>query len=271
MGKVGNFFKNKIVLNCMAALVVVFVLIVASYWFFALVTRHGKELVVPDVTLMSVDLAEKVLEKSEMQLEVLDSVYVRSLPRGVVYLQNPAPGSHVKKGRTVRVMMNAIVPKMVAMPDLVGYSLRQANDVIVSKGLVPGRLTYVPDIATDNVLRQTCKGRTVVAGELLESGSVIDLVLGLDESDNTTFIPDVLGLNISSAMDVMYGNSLNIGAVRFDNTVRTYSDSTKAVVYKQNPTFSELPVSMGTDVTLYMTMDKSKVPSVPVTTSVKKQ
>ena len=38
----------------------------------------------------------------------------------------------------------------------------------------------------------------------------------------------------------------------YDKEVQTWEDSLNAVVYKQNPEPSELPVGMGADVTIYL-------------------
>jgi hypothetical protein len=94
----------------------------------------------------------------------------------------------------------------------------------------------------------------------VESETVIDLVVGLNTSDNETYVPDLIGLKHISALDAVHGNSLNIRSLRFDSTVKDYDDSLSAVVYKQSPEPSEHSVKMGEDVTLYLTVDINKVP-----------
>jgi hypothetical protein len=119
---------------------------------------------------------------------------------------------------------------------------------------------YVQDIATNNVLRQLKGSREIEPGVMIESESVIDLVVGLNSSDNETYVPDVIGLKQMGAVDAVHSNSLNISKLRFDKTVKDYDDSLDAVVYKQTPEPSEHSVSMGDDVTLYLTVDTNKVP-----------
>ena len=55
---------------------------------------------------------------------------------------------------------------------------------------------------------------------------------------------------------------LNIRSLNFDKTVKDYSDSLNAMVYRQSP--EEEECLMGTGVTLYLTLDKNKVPAAPV-------
>ncbi len=248
-------------MNLLLAVLTVVLLVFASYWVFYFITRHGKELEVPDLSMMTVEEAARTLQSQELQLVVLDSLYIHSLPRGVVYQQNPLPASHVKKGRKIRVVINSIEPKRVRMPDLIGYSLRQAKDVLEARGLALGHLSYVNDIATNNVLGQKYRGLNIAPGTNVDSESVIDLVLGLDPMDNATYIPDVLGLSRNSAVDEVFSNSLNLRPLVFDQTVKSYTDSLNARVYRQEPSASSYPVDFGHGVTLYLTMDDSKIPA----------
>ena len=42
--------------------------------------------------------------------------------------------------------------------------------------------------------------------------------------------------------------------------VRNYNDSTNAVVYRQSPGASQAPTPMGSDVTLYLTVNPERIP-----------
>ena len=143
------------------------------------------------------------------------------------------------------------------MPDLVGFSMRQAKAELMSKGLTLRKLLYVEDIATNNVLKQLYRNREIKPGRMIESGAEIDLVVGLSE-DNQTIVPDVTGMKYLRAVDAIHDNSLNINGLRFDKGIRTYSDSLDAVVYRQVPEPSDMSVTMGSDVTLYLKLDTVK-------------
>jgi beta-lactam-binding protein with PASTA domain len=167
----------------------------------------------------------------------------------------------VKKGRRIESTINDVNAKNVSMPNLSGYSMRQAMAELQSRGLVLGKLIYVDDIATNNVLRQLRGNREIDPGVMIESESVIDLVVGLNSGDSETYVPDVVGLKHIGALDAVHAHSLNISKLRFDKTVKDYNDSLNAVVYKQNPEPSEFSVKMGEEVTLYLTVDTNKVPA----------
>jgi len=256
-----SLLKNWIVKNLLKAALLVVALVAGAAIFLAAITKHGKEIVVPDFTNMSVAEAASEASLHDMRIEVVDSVFVRRMAKGCVYRQNPAPGSHVKKGRRISLTINAVTAKKVSMPNLVGYSMRQAKAELLSRGLRLGRLIYVSDIATNNVLRQIVGNSEIKPGMSIESETEVDLVVGLNESDNMTCVPDILGMRMLGAIDAIHDNSLNVGRMVFDNTVKDYSDSLSASVYRQSPAAGGELCRMGGEVTLHLTKDIAKIPA----------
>lgn len=256
-----GFFSNWIVRNLLAAVIVIVVLIVGSMIALDVATQHNKEISVPDFSNLSVQEAEMLAERSGMRVEVTDSVFVKRMKRGAVYRQNPSPGAKVKNGRRVVLTINAVNAKSVTMPDLVGHSMRQAKAELLSRGLILNRLIYVQDIATNNVLRQLIGNREIEPGAQIESESLIDLVVGLNDMDNRTYVPDVTGLKNMSAVDAVHDHSLNVRSLRFDDTVKDYDDSLNAMVYRTVPAASDsVSVNMGDEVVLYLTKDVGRIP-----------
>lgn len=223
-------------------------------------TRHGKEIAVPDFTNMTVEQAGQAAGAAQIRVEVTDSVFIKRMGRGMVFSQAPAPGAAVKKGRLIRLTINAKSAKKVQMPDLVGYSLRQAQAELQAKGLNLGKIIYKEDIATNNVLSQVYRNREIKAGKIINSDSSIDLIVGLNKEDSLAYVPNVLGQKQLRAVTVIHDNSLNISRLSFDKSVKDYSDSLNAFVYKQEPEPSEDGVRIGSEVSLYLTVDESKLP-----------
>ena len=254
---------NWIVKNILIALSLVIALVVGAMIFLNVFTKHNQELSVPDLANMTVDEAQTVAAASGMRVEVTDSAFVKRMRRGAVYRQNPAPGRKVKQGRRISLTINAVNPRQMTMPDLIGFSTRQAKAELLSRGLVLGKLIYVQDMATNNVLRQLHNNSEIEPGAMIESESVIDLVVGLNSRDNVTFVPNLAGLRNLSAVEAVHDHSLNVGTLRFDDTVKDYEDSLNAVVYRQVPVASDsIAVKMGENVNLYLTLDQTKVPVV---------
>lgn len=256
-----GFFNHWIIRNLLICVILIAVMVAGAMIFLNIVTKHNQELVVPDFSNMTVAEAQALAEEEGMRVEVTDSVFVKRMKRGAVRDQNPSPGAKVKEGRRILLTINAVNAKKVTMPNLVGLSMRQALAELQSRGLVVGKLIYVEDIATNNVLRQLRANREIEPGVSVESETSIDLVLGLNpDSDAATYVPDLLGKRYMSAVDIIHRQSLNLKSVRFDDTVMDYEDSLNAVVYRQNPDISMQPVSLGEEISLYLTTDQTKVP-----------
>jgi len=251
---------NKLLKNVIAGVVLAIALLVSAMIFLNVVTKHGHELEVPDFTNMQVSDAKALAEKSGVRLEVSDSVFVRRMEKGAIYRQDPPAGSAVKQGRRILVIINAVTPKKVTMPNVVGCSMRQAKAEILSRGLRLGKLIYVSDMATNNVLKQQVRGKDIRPGAKIDGETVIDLVVGLNESDCTTNIPKVTGLKSTAAVDVVHDYSLNVKKMIYDDSVLTYADSLDAVVYKQSPETNPTPTRMGSEMTLYLTIYPERMP-----------
>lgn len=247
---------KKILISLLVAAGIVLVLIFGSMVFLNVATMHGKMQTVPDFTNMSVAEAESLASGAHMRIDVVDSLYVKRMAKGHIYRQTPKAGTQVKKGRRILVTINALTSKKVDMPDLEGFSMRQATAELQSRGLVLGRLIYRNDMATDNVLAQRCKGNPIAPGTKVETGTVIDLVVGLNASDAKTMVPDVVGMKCLTATDAVHSNSLNVRAV-YDASVKDYNDSLKAVVYSQSPS-AESVANKGNQVTMFLTIDADK-------------
>lgn len=219
-------------------------------------TRHGESSPVPDLKGLSMDSVEMIAKQNHLMLIVIDSVFVSSFPRGTVFEQNPKAGVHVKKNRKVFLTMNLMAPKKIPMPDVVNYSLRQAKAELTTKGFQVGKLHYIQDIATNNVLAQEYGGQRIIEGMMLPMGSKIDLVLGLNSSEERTSVPNTVGLTYTVARDLIIESSLNVGNLHFDQIPKNITDTLNAKVYKQEPAYSlSNYVSLGSSINLFLKPD----------------
>lgn len=241
------FLKN---IYCAGALILVLVLVFSLL--LGVVTRHNQEIIVPEFTNTIINDANLLAKRSHLKLAIIDSIFIPRVAPGLVLKQSPRAGNKVKKNRRILITINSESPKMVKMPALVGYFLRQAHSQLTTSSLRVGKLIYVPDIASNNVLSQLYNGKPIESGASIPSESEIDLKLGLGSDDNTTYIPDLSNVTYSSVKAILVDNSLNIGRAIFDRTIESYTDSIEAVIYKQVPEASTKPVPLGTSVTIYL-------------------
>ena len=161
----GNPISRNLVLAACA--IIVFMCVVNLL--LNLFTRHGQVRDVPDFSGMTVEEAVKAGKGASLKIEVNDSLYVPAYPGGVILEQNPSAGARVKSGRHIFVTINSFHQKMVTVPYVTGFSLRQAKNNLEMAGLEIKELIYKSDIATNYVLEERCAGKVVQPGSKLQT------------------------------------------------------------------------------------------------------
>jgi beta-lactam-binding protein with PASTA domain len=122
------------------------------------------------------------------------------------------------------------------MPNLINSSLRYAETVLSGMGLVVGNVTYQPDIAQNAILDQLWRGQSMQPGMKLPKGASIDLIVGDGSAGALVPLPNLKGLNLTDATNVLKSSLLQIGTVVYEGPIK---DSSRAVVQRQNPPFIE--------------------------------
>lgn len=256
----GAWWKHWFIIELYKAIAVFIVTMIAISIFLKTVTRHNRELEVPDLSGLTIEEATLAAKESSLKIDVTDSVFIPRMARGTVFRQNPHPGSMVKKNRRILITINSIAAKKIKMPSITGYSLRQAKAELNARQLHVGKLIYVSDIATNNVIAQKYNGKIIAPGTLIDSHSEIDLEVGLSSAQEATYIPNVTSLPLITAKDLLIDNSLNTGRIYYDESIKNISDSLSGFVYKQVPEPSvESSVPFGSRVDLFISIDKSKL------------
>ncbi len=224
-------------------------------------THHGQAITVPNLSGLTEEEVGDVTSSRRLRYEVVDSVFSNEMPRGTVLKQNPKANSRVKKSRKIFLTMNAINPEMVSMPRLVGLSIRQARLALQNAGLVLGDIRYKPDYAINNVLQQMHNDSVINEGLEITKGTVIDLVLGMGLSSETTRVPNLIGVGPEAAAGIVADYYLNLGAVTYDESMQDAEDSAAAFIWRQYPEFNEFKrLNMGMEVDIWISADSTLLP-----------
>jgi beta-lactam-binding protein with PASTA domain len=219
-------------INILAGIVLalgVFAVILLSLGWF---TGHGEAGTVPSVTGKNYEDAKKILKKAGFDVEIQDSIYVDTAKPMTVIKQLPDGEEVVKSNRTVYLIISRAVPPLVEMPNLVGYSFRNAEMVLKNMDLRIGDTTFKPDFAKNAILEQHYNGSVVAPGTKIRKGSIISLVLGDGVGKREFTVPVITGMQFCKARDILEANGIVIGAIIADENV---SDTCSAWISKQNP------------------------------------
>jgi beta-lactam-binding protein with PASTA domain len=195
------------------------------------ITKHGNYEKVPSIVGKNVDEARRVLEAKGFEVEIQDSIYIDTIPKLAVVKQSPEGEEMVKVNRTVYLTINRSQPPLVEMPNLIGFSIRNAVMYLENLGLNIGDTTFRPDIAKNAVLEQIYNGQPIKAGEKIHMGSSISFVLGDGIGDTEITVPDLVGKTYSQVRSYLRGLSINYTPV-VDIDV---TDTSNAYIYRQNP------------------------------------
>ena len=241
---------------------VIFVVFVLSLnW----ITHHGEAKTVPSVTGKPLEEVREVLEKNGFETVVQDSVYFDTIPPAVVIKQVPEADAVVKINRTVYVTVNKVVPPDVAMPNLIGYTFRNAEMVLKNNGLKLGDTTYKPDFAKNSVLEQSFNGQNIKPGSKIKVGSRISLVIGSGIGTSEMVVPKLIGLTYNEARILLEANGLIVGSVIPDPTVK---DTGGAYIYRQSPLHKtpegfRVRIRPGQMIDVWLSVEKPQVDSLP--------
>ena len=207
----------------------------------------------------AVEEAVKAGKGASLKIEVNDSLYVPAYPGGVILEQNPSAGARVKSGRHIFVTINSFHQKMVTVPYVTGFSLRQAKNNLEMAGLEIKELIYKSDIATNYVLEERCAGKVVQPGSKLqtEMGSGVTLVVGMGEGGNVQQIPQLVGFTAREAKSRLWEAGFNVGKITRDEGI-TALNEVDARVHAQSPATGSRR-TLGTKVNFSLTLDDKKL------------
>jgi len=128
---------------------------------------------------MSLEKVEETLDDLDLNYTIVDSVnYNPDYPKYSVIEQLPKAGSFVKEDRKIYLYLNPSDYRLVAIPEVVGRTRRQAEPTLMALGFEIGEISYRSYIAEDEVLELRHEGRVIRPGDQLPKTATIDLILG---------------------------------------------------------------------------------------------
>ena len=230
----GQFFKKyPWALHLLIMVGVSAVILVLVFVFIRIYARQGAESEIPDMVGMSI---EEAMANDGIGLEfvVQDSIFREGEAGGTILTQDPKGGTMVKSGRKVYLSITSYNADDAILPELAGLSVRQAVSELYGIGLSVGKLTFVEDPYKNSVVDQSCKGKSLYAGQQIARGSVVDLVVGSGDGTGSNSVPFVIGKTADRARRDILSVSLNVGKEHF----RDVKDKRTAVVYRQEPDYT---------------------------------
>ena len=137
---------------------------------------------VPQLTGKSVRDAKFSLERLGLKLGNVDQE-VSDYPKDMIYDQQYAAGTPIKKGEDVNVTisMGKLQAGNIEVPDLIGKSLTEAEKILADSSLKVGKINYQPSFS---LLPNTILDQYPSKGNKVNKGDAIDLFVTKTANEN---------------------------------------------------------------------------------------
>lgn len=185
------------------------------------------EVRVPSVVGKDLKEAERILKEKSLTLVEGQQIYSPTVPVNQVIAQDPPENRRVRIGRSVTVTISR-GPEFVAVPDVIGLTVREAQSKLMQIGLAVGDLVEEKKAGMGSgiILRQDPAG-----GSRLEKGAKVDLVITPVTADRRVEVPDLRDLVADEASSRLAAVGLKVG--------KTYAEPSPGAVpgaiIDQNP------------------------------------
>ena len=210
----------------------------SAYLTLTWIIKSEDTVIVPHLEGKDVVYALEMLTGLELNTKVKGSEYTGDIPKNHVVFQDPQPGSEIKKGRDVRIILSK-GPKTFTMPHLRGLSIQQANIILDENDMCRGELsrTYYRQMEKDLVLAQV-----PASGKVVSRGSCVDLLVSLGRRPTAFKMPDLAGLTLEEALQSIERHNLVIGELKSADQ----RDKPRNTIVEQEPVFGQRVVTGNT-------------------------
>ena len=181
---------------------------------------------VPDLRGGTAEAARERVAGEGLRLALRDSVFSETAPIGHIVEQAPRSGEEIKRARRVFVDVSR-GPRLYPVPEVTGGSEREAGLKIQGGQLRRGTVEYASSTTFPSgvVIRQR-----PAAGEPVERGSTVHLVVSSGSPSAPKRVPDVVGLPIDVVADSLRKYEMTLGTIR-----RRTVDAAPGRVLSQTP------------------------------------
>lgn len=139
--------------------------------------QFNETLTVPSLLGFDSKALGQVIQGSDLNVIIGDSVYMPNEAPGIVLQQDPDPMQTVKPGRNIYVQVNFYQPPTTCVPLVVDMTQRLATQKLESTGFTQLNPIMVSD-TFPVVLRVLYEGEPIAPGQRIPANAKVQLVIG---------------------------------------------------------------------------------------------
>jgi len=172
-------------------------------------TIHGHQENMPSLVGIPLEAAQRSTGNLGLIMKVEDKVYSTLQPANQIVSQEPPAGTRIKAGQHVHVLVS-LGPPRVAVPNLVGSSLRAAQITAVQRGLSVASVAALPWPGTeaDQVVAQDPPPSATTV-----HSPAISLLVSLSEESPEYLCPSLMGQMLATARRQLEEAGMKVGQV----------------------------------------------------------
>ena len=191
----GRRVRDGVLLGLLALLAFAIGLTVFNSIIMPRLIHSDAEVRVPDLSNLSYEQAEGVLQARDLRLGRAGERFDPSVPSGFILAQDPLADTPVRSGRRVMVMMS-LGEEFSAVPEMVGSSVRGATLAIEHAGLGYSGSTRAP---SDDVGEAMIVASDPPAGAVMPHNWPVGLLISSGPNEELFVMPDLLGRDFETA------------------------------------------------------------------------
>ena len=191
-------------------------------------TIHGRQENMPKLVGVSLESAQHITAGLGLELKIEDKIYSTRYPPNAIAQQMPPPGTPLKMGQHVHVLVSLGLPQLT-VPNLVGDSVRAARITATHRGLTVGDVAVLPWPGDpDQVVAQDPPPATAEV-----RSPTVNLLISGGEEPPTYLCPRFIGQPITEVRRVLERSGFKIGQV----TPVVTNGGSQGIILTQSPPF----------------------------------
>jgi len=190
-------------------------------------TIRGHQETMPNMVGLSFDYAQRMATGLGLEMKVEDKLFNTQYPAQAIVSQMPPPGTRIKIGQHVHVLVS-LGPPRVAIPNLVGTSIRAARITAIQRNLTLGDIVGIhwPQSEPDLVVAQDPSPESAEV-----RSPAVDILVSVGEAPEAYLCPRLVGHPIAEVRRNLEKAGFKVAGV----TSITTESGPRGIVLTQSP------------------------------------
>jgi len=213
-------------------LVFIIIFIPTTYFAVYFFVKSEKSVIIPDVSGKEIIYVLELLSDIGLNIKVEGKDYHSSIPKNYVIYQDPRPGTEVKAGRDVSIILSK-GSKWFKLPDIRGMRMEKAQVILDKHFLCSGEISqiYHPYYESGMIVSHFPE-----PGNSVTHNSCIHMLVSRGNIKQKFQMPDFTGVNLEHALMIL--NQIEIAPVSIEYATDNQWPENRII--DQNPPYGYL-------------------------------